>query len=190
MCQSVLKHGGFGALLRQIDEEECCRVQGRGCRHCGGPLDRRDHRRKPRCGPFSTLGAEGQRRCNLCCRHCRHGSMPPSVLFLGRRVFPAVVVVLASVLAGGLTPRRLARVRELLGVPAWTVRRWRRWWQTDFVASAHWTAQRGSFLPPVDPAQLPRQLLGRFAAPDGTAVAQLVVLLRWLSPLSTMSEVR
>lgn len=178
---------GFVALLLKIDEEECCRLQALRCPDCGGPLDRGDHERKPRAGPFSHLLAE-QRRPNLCCRDCRHRNMPQSVVYLGRRAYAGFVVVLAGIVAGDLTPRRLARVQASLSVSAQTVRRWRDWWRSGLVATRLWAQQRGSFLPPIDAQRLPGDLVCRLARRQG--VSRLLAILQLLAPLTTLCEGR
>lgn len=178
----------FFRLQQEIDLDECRRVQALGCPACGGPLDRNDHARKPRGLPFQHFDSE-PRRLNLCCRHCRAHNMPESVVYLGRRVYVGVVLVLASVLVSGLTPRRLARVQAALGVSAQTVRRWRQWWQTGFVESRFWAERRGLLLPPVAVLDLPNDLVGRFVRGAGTA--RLLAFLRFLSPLTiTLREGR
>ena len=171
----------FFRLLQEIDQDECRRVQALGCPDCGGPLDRNDHARKPRGLPFQYFDSD-RRRLNLCCRHCRAHNMPESVVYLGRRVYVAVVLVLASIVASGLTPRRLARVRAHLGVSAQTVRRWRQWWQTSFVQSRFWSERRGLFLPTVDVLDLPNELIRRFVRrPE---ISRLLAFVRFLSPLT------
>lgn len=177
----------FVALLLKIDHEECCRVQALGCPDCDGPLDRSDHPRKLRGGPYSHLLA-GLRRPNLCCRDCRHRNLPQSVVFLGRRVYAGFVVVLASIVAGGLTPRRLARVQASLNVSAQTVGRWRNWWQAGLIATRYWAEQRGSFLPPIDATRLPHDLARRMVRRGGGS--RLLAILQFLAPLSTVREAR
>lgn len=107
---------------------------------------------------------------------------PPSVRFLGRKVYFGAVVVLTTVLRHGATPVRLSRLRELFGVSARTVARWRQWWQEVFVETPFWRALRGQFLPPITAAALPSDLLDRFS---GEAAERLVALLRLIAPLTT-----
>ena len=115
--------------------------------------------------------------------------MPESVVYLGRRVYVGVVLVLASILVSGLTPRRLARVQADLGVSAQTVRRWRQWWQIGFVESRFWAERRGLFLPSVAVLDLPNELIGRFVR--GAGPPRLLRFLRFLSPLTvTLREGR
>jgi hypothetical protein len=54
---------------------------------------------------------------------------PPSVRFLGRRVWLAVVVTLLCVMVHGASARRARKLREELGVDRRTLERWRRWWR-------------------------------------------------------------
>jgi len=174
-------------LLLKIDRDECDRVQALGCPHCHGRLDRGDHQRKLRAGPLQHL-AVGLRRANLCCRDCRQRQMPESALFLGRRVYAGFVVVLASILASGVTPRRLARVQASLSVGAKTVARWQRWWRTEFVASPPWAARRGDFLPPLDPLAIPADLLARFQR--DIHPGRLILMLQFLAPWSNLRKGR
>jgi hypothetical protein len=54
------------------------------------------------------------------------------VRFLGRRLYLAATVVLASALRSGLTDRRAQQLAEWLRVPRATIERWRAWWLQDF----------------------------------------------------------
>jgi hypothetical protein len=135
--------------------------------------------RKPR-GGLDPLPAGYDRRHSFCCavEGCRTRRTPPSVRFLGRKVYLGAVVVLAAVLRHGLTGPRVARLRRLLGVEARTLERWRHWWRRTFAESPWWKAMRGRFVPPVSPSALPRSLLERFA---GAGSAPLVKLLQCLA---------
>ena len=87
--------------------------------------------------------------------------------------------------AEGLTGARVARLRQLLGVDARTLERWRHWWHRAFAESPWWKAMRGRFAPPVPASALPRSLLQRFAG-DGSE--PLVALLRFVAPITTTSD--
>lgn len=197
----------FLCLLLEIDRQIAETMREEGCR-CGGVLHRGDYPRKPR-GIAPQAEEAFRRRFSFSCNQdgCRKRHTPMSVRFLGRRVYVAAVVVLACVRA------QLAEAADAPGrdqstqaantgaseqpseaaetpapeplVPARTVRRWRQWWQTGFIASALWSADKGRFVSPVSTEQLPASLLERFS---GTAGDKLKETLKWLSPLSTGSH--
>jgi len=173
------------ALALDWDRGVAEQVRAGGC-GCGGVLHRADYSRKPRGGPAS-MGWEFRRRSSFCCAEegCRRRTTPPSVRFLGRRVYLAAVVVLASMLYGGLTEERARRVRVLMGVPRRTLERWLAWWREQFVSSPLWRAGQGLFAPPVDRAGLPATLAARFGG--SSPGERLQKLLEFLSPLTTGS---
>ena len=85
----------------------------------------------------------------------------------------------------GVTPLRAQRLHELLGVTVRTLKRWRSWWRTTFVATAFWRAVHGRFMPSVQVETLPAALLERFLGPDPRS--RLVHMLRFVCPLTTAS---
>ena len=179
------------ASLEEVDRQIAEGVAAAGCRHCGGPLYQGNYERKPRGGRLAQAGEAFTLRHSLCCGRegCRKRALPPSLRFLGRRVYLEAVVLLASVRAMAL--KTLREAREATGVPVRTLRRWRGWWTETFPSSAVWTQLRARFVPP-PPAEseLPRSLLDRAEAVLGAeTVGTKVVLLaaRWLSPVTTQS---
>jgi len=173
-------------MLARIDADLAETARKAGCRVCGAVLHSAPFPRKPRGGP-GELTADYDRRHSFCCaiEGCRKRRTPPSVRFLGRKVYLGAVVVLATALRHGPTRTRAARLRELLGVDARTLRRWRQWWRDTFAASPWWTAVRGHFVPPVPTTALPDSLLRRFA---GDSWEPLVALLRFVAPTTTASN--
>ena len=104
--------------------------------------------------------------------------------FLGRRVYVAVMLMLASPPDGSSA----GALAQLMAVPVRTVRRWRRWWQEDFLRTAFWRSVRDRFVPQVPAEALPRSLLERFHGP--TCHERLVQLLRFVGPLSSASMIK
>jgi hypothetical protein len=174
----------FFLALEQIDEQIVREAAKEGCMWCGGPLYRSDYDRKPRGGLIAVAGEAFRRRFSLCCgkEGCRRRAMPPSVRFLGRRVYLGAAVLVASALAV-LLPG-VAAVQQATAIPARTVRRWRTWWRRDFTVSRVFVALAGRVMPPLETAALPLSLLDRL---PGTATARLEAALRLLSPLTTRS---
>ncbi len=183
MCQSVLQDPAFFSLLLRIDQEHAAEVRSRRCR-CGGPLHQSNYERKPNGGPCG--GTADTLRLSFCCGKCRLRCTPESVRFLGRRVYWGAVVLLATALCSGLNLRRGQRLSQQLGVPVRTIERWREWWLTRFTASALWRDLNGRFLPPIAAPELPHALLRRVVAADDAGV--LAAVMRWLAPLSTITE--
>lgn len=182
MPSDPLCDGRVWEHLLRIDQDLADAARRAGCPRCGDRLDGARYPRKPRGCPID-LDARYECRLGLCCDACRKRVRPPSVLFLGRRVYFGAVIVL-SVMDRALTPERLAALKQQLGVDRRTVRRWQRWWRESFPRTALWSTQRGRLMPPVDESALPGSLLGRFS---GDLPNQLISLLRFVSPLTTCS---
>lgn len=183
MSLSILQDARLYEVLHRLDVDLAQTARASGCPHCDGVLHSAHYARKPRGGPRG-LGSEIDQRLSFCCARdgCRRRATPPSVRFLGRRVYFGAVVLLASALRDGLTARRVEALREQLGVDVRTLRRWRRWWQEAFVESAFWRAARARFAPPLAASALPGALLERFTAE--TSRGGLVQTLQFLAPIS------
>ena len=171
-------------ILQRIDEDLAAQARSAGCT-CGGRLHSAVYPRKPRGGP-AGLGAGYEHRLSYCCAQdgCRRRTTPPSVRFLGRKVYLGAVVVLGSALRQGPTPTRVRVLHELFGVGERTLRRWRHWWQQSFSESRWWQAARGRLMPAVRADALPGALAERFGA---HTTGGLCRLLRCLSPITTGS---
>jgi len=178
---ALLRDTRFFELLTTVDDDLAEQVRDQGC-DCGGRLHRADYPRKPRGGP-AGLSPEPEKRRSFCCDRdgCRRRTSPPSLRFLGRRVYFGVVVVLITAMTHGTTPRRAAKLRSQLGIDRRTLARWRRWWLEHFPSSVFWREQQARFSPSVSVERLPGSLLDRFAPqadPNG-----VLSLLRFLAPL-------
>ena len=185
MCHKLLRDARFLAFLLRIDQDIGERTRLAGCRICGGVLHGAAYPRKPRGGP-AELDPKFDRRLSFCCakRDCRRRTTPPSVRFLGRRVYLGAVVVVISAMLHGVTPTRLDKLKELVGVSPRTVARWRDWWREAFTESAFWKANQGRFVPPAARERLPLSALERFA---GAERDRLLLMLRFLAPITTTS---
>ena len=191
--------GEFFARLEKLDEVIAATVAAGGCRHCEGPLHQGNYHRKPRGGIVATAGEAFTRRHSLCCgrRGCRKRALPPSLRFLGRRVYLEVVVVLASVMVQVMATARAAAAAS--GVPLRTLRRWGGWWREVFPKLPMWAELRARFVPPPpDETQLPWSLLARLGGQehrldhnsDGVADASSLLLCgRYLAPATSASVV-
>jgi len=177
----LLGDAKFYHALECIDAELAEATRQAGCSQCQGRLHSARYPRKPRGGPADLpSGYEG--RASFCCavEGCRRRATPPSVRFLGRRVYLGAVVVLASAMQQGINALRARRLKQLFGVSRQTLERWRRWWREAFPASRFWQSLRGRLVPAVDDS-LPLSMLERFIHDEHPVAA----LLRLLQPIST-----
>tara|TARA_B100000965_G_scaffold160422_1_gene133702 strand:+ start:3127 stop:3711 length:585 start_codon:yes stop_codon:yes gene_type:complete len=183
LSQKILRDATLYRVLLAVDDDLAAQVHTAGC-PCGGRLHSARYRRKPR-GSLALLPPGYRWRQSYCCERdgCRRRRTPPSVRFLGRRVYLGAVVVLVSALVHGPSPSRLRRLKALVGVSRRTVERWRRWWLSTFVASPVWEDTRARLIN-VAVARLPASLLERFA---GEEMERLRRSLALLSPLTTRS---
>lgn len=185
MYQKLLQETSLYVFLEHIDEEMAESARARGCPDCQGPLHRGDYPRKPR-GANNAVLRTWDRRKSYCCgrRGCRHRKTPPSVRFLGRKVYLGAVIVLCAAMGHGVQNGRTKELHALLGVSRQTLMRWRRYWQETVVTTPFWRRVRGLLSPPVVESELPGALLGRF---NGELAQRLCLLLRFIAPLSTES---
>ena len=168
-------------LIEKADQDLAELVHAEPCPHCGGKLHWANYPRSPR-------GIEGKAiRFSLCCSHdgCRRRQTPESIRFLGRKVYPGLIVVLVSAMNHGLTQRRVTHLRETLAVSRATLNRWRRWWRTQFVQTPFWKAARAHFMPSICESSLPKSLCEGFSADQWPG---LMRLLMFLGPITTVSR--
>jgi hypothetical protein len=177
----ALQHPKLFHFLTAIDEDLAARRRSLGCSFCGGVLHSAAYPRKPRGAPWAPPGVPTIRH-SFCCQSCRSRNMPASVRFLGRRVYPGFIVILLSMMQRGVTDRGIDELRITLGLARRTLQRWRHWWRQIFVQTPLWQYERGNFMPTIDESALPMSLLERFV--NGDALARVVLLLRFLIPLS------
>lgn len=174
----------FFEKLTEIDAAIVARAAAEACRFCGGPLHRGDYARKPRGGLMAAAAEAFSRRFSLCCGRegCRRRATPPSVRFLGRRVYVGAAVIIASVVALAMTAA--GALRRATGISPRTTRRWLRWWRGPFVATPVFVDLSARLVPAVVRARLPSSMLDRF---DDEPAARVRRLLGWLAPLTTTS---
>lgn len=171
---------GDESFFRQLDQEDARKaaaIRAAGCAACGGRLDRGDYPRKPRGGAIGIAGELFDRRRSFCCARvgCRKRATPESCIFLGRKVYLAVTVIVAAWRAeapAAATP------------PRQTVRRWIAWFATQVPRTSWFVQVRARVMPLIEPSEvLPHALVERFGV--GRTVAEaLATTLRIMAPLS------
>jgi hypothetical protein len=147
----------FFQSLFVLDQELCRELQRRPCRHCGGKLDVANFKRKLRDAPPGSV-----LRLGLCCRKdgCRGRVLPPSLRFLGRKVYSSITVVLYR------------EFQEVLGfekeICRRTIGRWSAFWKASLTEGSpfmRWARAQGR-LPVSQPGESPKQCLLAFGFPD------------------------
>ena len=168
-------------LLVKFDHDLARAAREQGC-HCGGKLHSAHYARKPRGVPANAREFYCE-RLSLCCAedNCRERTTPPSLRFLGRRVYVGVTMLLVSVMVHGGTGAQLSQLARDFGVDRRTIARWREWWRTTFVESRFWRAAQAAFSPPADERRLPASMLESFM---GNGIRRVLKLLRFLTPIT------
>ena len=161
MYHVLLRDASFWDYLFRVDEDLAAHARQQGC-SCGGRLHCANYPRKPRGGAAPLPGSYG-RRLSFCCERdgCRKRTTPPSVRFLGRKVYLGAVVILVAAMRHGPSPRRVRELTELFGVDRRTIARWQDFWHEHFPQTAFWKVARGRFVR-LAIADLPRALLEAF----------------------------
>lgn len=131
----------FFQSLRLIDFDLFQATRAKPCPLCGDRLHISNFPRKPR-----GAGEEERLRFSLCCRRegCRHRVTPPSLRFLGRKVYSAWVVILVLDFA-----RELGLHRPIVRQ---TITRWRAFWRERLDEQHPFMRRARATLPPGTPA--------------------------------------
>ena len=178
-CQLVFGREFFATLERE-DLEITARVAAGRCPACGGRLDRSDFDRKPRGALIAPEGVDFVVRFSLCCARdgCRKRATPPSLRFLGRRVYLGVVVIVAAIVARTLG---LTRGQRATGVPARTAQRLLGWWGGPFVTTEVFVAVCARLVGVAIHA-LPTSIVEKL---PGTSAEKVRTMVELLAPLTT-----
>jgi hypothetical protein len=184
MYRSLLRDSRLYELVLKCDADLAATARAQGC-HCGGALHCANYARKPR-GFIVGQPLGYDKRYSFCCAHdgCRKRMTPPSLRFLGRKVYLGAVVTLVTALRCGLNERRASALQQLVGVSRRTLERWRSWWQELLPTTPFFRVVRAS-ISEVLVAQLPASLLAYFEESD--ELTRLLRLLDFIKPLTTRS---
>jgi hypothetical protein len=176
--------------LHAVDREVANTERDKRCPvdDCGGPLHWATYERNPRGDEVEQLPDEYRRRLGLCCGWCRKRVLPPSTLFLGRRVYWGCVVMLVTAAAQGLVSCTIAELCRRFDVSRRTVKRWVSFFEVLFPASHQWQRLRGRVGVEVRDDDLPRGLLAWFFESASEAEDGLVRCLTALANASVLTQ--
>ncbi len=170
-------------VLHQIDQDFALACQQTGCPFCQGPLHKASYLRKPRGGPIN-IPEEYQIRYSLCCgrESCRRRVLPPSCLFMGRKVYwRAVILIVTSLRQRKPNRASVNLLARRFSIPRKTIVRWLRYFREEFVSSVEWLKLRGQVSAQVSNHDLPGNLVEYFLLHHSSPADGLIGCLRFLS---------
>jgi hypothetical protein len=179
MYQIILTDIKFHNSLFQYDQQIALKVRKQGC-PCGGKLHTANYLRKPR-GIPQGVDENFCIRFSFCCNveGCRKRTTPPSLRFLGRKVYTAITIIIVFTLGLTISEQidKYFSCKEHI-LSNGTIVRWRQWWK-QLPSSTIWRRQGlGST---INQERLPNSLLESF---NGNTEEKIRHMLLFLSPLS------
>ena len=184
MCHPILKDSRLWIFILQIDVDLARETREANCPFCGAALHRADYPRKPRGGP-DDLPPDYRSRFSFCCSAdgCRRRATPPSVRFLGTKIYLKALVILLTAMRQGPTPVGARVLQQMFGASRKTLKRWQAWWQEIFPRTPFWKSARARFIRATEIKVFPWLLLEAFSAQS--SLEKFLKLLRFLSPITT-----
>jgi hypothetical protein len=187
MYHELPRNASFWAFLFTIDQDLAEEARQKKC-PCGGCLHRANYPRKPR-GGGEDLPQEYQSRLSFCCERegCRRRVTPPSVRFLGRKVYLGAIVILVAAMRQGPSPRRVRELSRLFGADRHTIARWRVFWSEHFPQTPFWKVERGQLVPAVEIVALPLAIVEAFYR-TSDPFQDWKQLLKFLAPITIAGD--
>lgn len=181
MLQKLTQTIKLFTLLYFIDKDLAEQTRQNGCPYCGGPLHKAGYNRKPRGGP-DNIPDDYCHRFGLCCGHkdCRKRTLPPSTLFMGRRVYWGSVVLIVMTLRQN-RQESFSILSRLFGVPQQTIKRWAVYFRELFPFTQLWKQLRGQINCNVDNSCLPGNLVQYFLTTCDSQMDGVVNCLKFLA---------
>ena len=182
MLPELLQTTNLFHLLHRIDIDLAKQQQKAGCSFCGGALHYSSYQRKPRGGP--ELPEELYKRFSFCCskEKCRRRTLPASTLFMDRRVYFKVVILIVTSF-NQKTPQKYSKnmLSKMLGANRKTINRWLSYFVEIFPQSNTWKAIRGFISPTILNRKLPGSLVGYCLEHNVSAESAIITCLRLLT---------
>lgn len=183
MLSELLQRVSLFRLLHRIDHDLAEQSRLAGCPYCRGPLHRASYFRKPRGGP-DDIPEEYLLRFSLCCgrEDCRRRVLPPSCLFMGRKVYwRIVIVVILTLRQRRKNGASINQLQRMFSVSRKTIVRWIEYFRAEFVIGAEWQRLRGLVSATVGNAALPGALLEHYLWHHRSVTGAVVRCLRFLA---------
>jgi hypothetical protein len=183
MYHDLPRTARFWPFLWAVDRDLAEETRKRAC-PCGGRLHSANYLRKPRGTPVQLPAAQCL-RLSFCCDRdgCRKRTTPPSVRFLGPKVYLGAIVILISAMRQGPSPRRVRELSTRFGADRRTIARWQVFWREHFPQTPFWKIARARLVPVVKIVSLPYSLLDAFRSRHRPCRGW-TLLLRFLAPIT------
>lgn len=183
MYHDLPRSARFWSFLLAVDQDLAEEARKKAC-PCGGRLHAAHYVRKPR-GTPDQLATQERLRFSFCCDRdgCRKRLTPPSVRFLGRKVYLGAIVILISAMRQGPSPRRVRELSVRFGADACTIARWQLFWRDHFPQTPFWKAARALLVSVVEIVSLPHSLVEAFLG-QHRPCRGWTLLLRFLAPIA------
>jgi hypothetical protein len=183
MYHDLPRTARFWSFLLAVDQDLAEETRKKAC-HCGGRLHSAHYLRKPR-GTPGQLSEQECLRLSFCCDRdgCRKRVTPPSVRFLGRKVYIGAIVILISAMRQGPSPRRVRELSTRFGADESTITRWQVFWREHFAQTPFWKVARAGFITLGESVCLPYSLVDAFLRRHPPCEGW-IHLLRFLSPIT------
>lgn len=183
MLAELLQNVSLFNVLHQIDQDLAAACQRAECPFCQSPLHNAPYTRKPRGGPTSIPEAYCI-RLSLCCSRedCRRRVLPPSCLFLGRKVYwNAVILIVTTLWQQKPKTNSINMLARKFNIPRNTVVRWIHYFRDIFPKSLQCQRLRGLVSADINNHDLPRSLLEYFFRVRTPCLDALVSSLHFLA---------
>ena len=189
MYHDLPRAARFWSVLFAIDQDLAEETRKKAC-PCGGRLHCANYLRKPRGTPVQ-LPERLCLRLSFCCDRdgCRKRVTPPSVRFLGPKVYLGAIVILISAMRQGTTPRRVRELSKRFGADRRTIARWQVVWREHFPQTSFWKSACARLVPVVPIVSLPYSLVEAFLSRHYPCRGW-TLLLRFLAPISVPGALR
>ena len=189
MYHGLPRSARLWSFLLTIDQDLARETRNKACQ-CGGRLHCANYLRKPRGTPVQ-LPEPLCLRLSFCCDRdgCRKRTTPPSVRFLGPKVYLGAIVILISAMRQGPTPRRVRELSTRFGADRRTIARWQVFWREHFPQTPFWKIAHARLVPLAQIVTLPYSLVDAFLTRHRRCRGW-TLLLRFLSPITIPGALR
>jgi hypothetical protein len=183
MYHDLPRAARFWSFLLAVDRDLAETIRKNACA-CGGRLHAANYLRKPRGTPVQ-LAEPLRTRLSFCCDRdgCRKRVTPPSVRFLGPKVYLGAIIIVISAMRQGPSPRRIRELSKRFGADRRTIARWQVLWREHFPQTHFWKIARARIVPLVEIITLPYSLVDAFLSRHRRCRGW-TLLLRFLSPIT------